>query len=413
MNFDKLDLSQNLKNAINELGFQEITKIQELSIPIILDGYDLIGISNTGSGKTAAFSLPILELMIRNGVNSKSELKTIILAPTRELVSQIYKEILGFSKYLDLNIIYSHGGIEIEKQRKDFERKNQILITTPKRLVDLIEEKIINTSNLDNLIVDEIDIILEQDSKNNFRKIIKQLPRNKQSLFFSATLNEELKGIEYLKEGFKEVIISENKININSIKQYIYYVDKENKFKLLLNILRDKKIGIKSALIFLNDKKDVDNLVRFLKNNGIFSSAFHSAKSNVHREKVLKQFKEGELKYLISTDIASRGLDIINLNHVVNFDIPFKTKDYIHRIGRVGRAGSSGKVFNLCSASEKESMNRIEKLLNLKLENIKHDYHSHSALKGLNKKQINKKNKLNKKKNKKKTSVDFSKWLKD
>lgn len=425
MDFDNLNLDENIVKALVDLNYSKVTTIQLESIPIILKGKDLLAISNTGTGKTAAFSLPILDLLLKsnkfdnnnNVVNDKNLglPKVIILAPTRELVSQIGYLIGEYSKYLKgINYICLHAGFELENQKNDLKSKKfDIVISTPKRLLDLIESKTLLVNDLKCLVLDEVDKIIEEGSNFDLKKIFKLLPKKRQTLMFSATVNFEIEKVikEILKKDYVKIQINE-KSYIDLIEQNVLFVQTENKYKASLDLFSKSKI--KNALIFVNDKKEADNLVRFLRNNDILSEALHSAKSNVHRVKVINNFLTGKIRFIIATDLASRGLDIENLTNVINFDLPIKTENYIHRIGRCGRANISGVAFSLCSSSEKIFLDRIENLTKIKLNVINHKYHSNFAqnAKGNDAKpKFNSKKNILKKNKFKKKAVDYSKWL--
>lgn len=375
MKFEELNLKHELIENLNKLNYKKPTKIQSKVIPKILKKIDILGLAQTGTGKTAAFSLPILNMILENPKNQElKKPRAIILAPTRELTTQIQNAISDFANHTNISSLPLHGGVDFIKQIKELNEKSfDIIIGTPKRILDLILKKHIELEEIEFFVIDEADKIIEEGSKFDLKEIRKRLPRRKQSMFFSATMSEEIEEI------VKEILINPAKIeikeqiNLDLIENQVYFVKKENKYKLLLDLLAKKEL--KSAMIFTNTKSEADNLVRFLNNNKIHSEVLHSAKSDVHRKKVIEHLKTRFTKYLITTELGSRGIDVENLTNVINFDLPLKTQDFVHRVGRCGRAERKGTSFSLCSAEERNSLEKIEKLINSKLIEKTSNYH--------------------------------------
>jgi len=376
MSFQDFKLRNELIKVLEELNYKIPTPIQEDSIPKILEGKDLLGIAQTGTGKTAAFSLPILDSFLNKKIKSKKQHpKALILAPTRELCAQIGENIKAYSKYTKIKTLVTYGGVSSEPQIKALNEIQDILIATPGRLVDLIEQKNVFLDEIEFLVLDEADNLIKMGLRVDLKKILKKLPKNKQNLFFSATMNKEIKSTanELLIDPIKiEIDIEE--INLKLIEQNVFYVLKEHKIKTLLEILKKKEV--RSALIFTNSKLTSDNIIRSLTKNNIKSEALHSGKSNTHREKVIRHIKTKEIKYLVATDLASRGLDFCDMTHVINFEIPKDFESYTHRIGRIGRAGKKGVAYSLCSLEERNFFKKIEEANKYPIKVIKHDYHS-------------------------------------
>lgn len=375
MTFEKFNFNNILNNNLEQLNYEGPTQIQEKSIDNILEGKDLLGIAATGTGKTAAFTFPILHKMLEKKEEGKVGFpKVLILAPTRELVAQIGETIRKYSKNTNLKTDYVYGGVKPEAQIKALSKRVDILVATPKRLVDLIKEKIISLDELKYLVIDEADNVVQTSAGNDLKFIWQKLPQTRQTLFFSATFDENQEKLAnlLLKSPVRIKVEKEQKKQIFEKVLYVKSVQKNN---LLLDLLKKKEIRI--ALIFVETKKLVDDLVRFLTENKIKSEALHSSKSNTHRSKVVSHIKSGATKYLISTDLAARGLDIQGITHVINYEVPSKVDDYIHRIGRCGRAGNQGVALTFCSSQERGFFRKIEN--NRDIEMMTHAYHSDVA----------------------------------
>ena len=379
MEFKELSLNKELLKALSESGFNEPTPIQEIAIPKIQQNKDIIAIANTGTGKTLSFALPILNYILENPKPIKEgNPRCVILAPTRELATQIGQDIDSLSKHTKIKNIVLFGGVNPLIQLENLKQKYEIIIATPKRLIDLITEKVITLENIEYFIIDEADKVIKANKRVDLKNIIRKLPKKRQSLFFSATFEKEVEDIAFeLLTNPEKIEIKEKEVDINKIEQYILYVKEENKNKLLLELLQRKEV--KSAIIFTNSKTVADNIVRLLTANNIKSEALHSSKSNTHREKVIGHIKTKHIKYLIATDLASRGLDIDNITHIINYDIPTKPETYIHRIGRTGRLNNTGVAYTFCLAKEKLFLNKIESLTKKPIQTQRHTFHSELA----------------------------------
>jgi ATP-dependent RNA helicase RhlE len=379
MKFEDFNFNSSIGKALNDINYSVPTPIQEKSISHILSGRDVLGIAQTGTGKTAAFVLPILQHILDNSrVCEVGFPRAVILVPNRELCQQIVSAVADFSKYIDVSALGLFGGVENSDLIVGIEKKPEIIVATPGKLLGFVDEKIISLKGLDFFVLDEVDRMLDVASIFELKKVIKLLPRKRQSLFFSATVTGDVNDIidELLVNPVK-VEISRDSVSVDNISQDLYYVAKDNKFRLLLNILNKKEV--KSAIIFINSRKAADNLVRFLTNHGVKSEALHARKSDVHRDKVINNISFKDTKYLIATDLGSRGLDIDDVSAVVNFDLPTNSEVYVHRIGRCGRAGKKGYSFSLCSPEEKHFLNNIEAFVGKKLVQQKHEFHLEKA----------------------------------
>ena len=373
MTFESLNLIEPLNKALKDMKYFEPTPVQLVTIPKILQGNDILGIAQTGTGKTAAFGLPLVQLLAKDKTK-----KALILAPTKELATQIGENIKLFSQHTNLESLTLVGRVTNNNQLEELKKEPRIIIATVGRIIDLLEDKTINLEDFNHLVLDEADKMIDSSGIHYIRKILKSLPKKRQTMFFSATITDEIEELsKEILDNPSIIEINKDEINTKLIKQYVLFVKDENKFRALLEILNKKEV--KSALIFTNSRASTDNLVRFLKNNQVKSFGMHSNKSDVHRKKVIEQINSRKLKYLVATDIASRGLDIDSLTHVINFELPTKENVYIHRIGRTARAGKSGIAYSLCGETEKLFLDRIEKHTNSKLILVKHEFHSHKV----------------------------------
>ena len=381
MNFKDFKLENELLKALKELEYITPTQIQKDAIPHILNKKDLLGIAQTGTGKTAAFALPILNIFLKEKKQLKEKHpRALILAPTRELCIQIGENIQNFSKYTNIKSTIAHGGVPSQPQIETLKEKQDILIATPGRLVDLIKQKDVFLDEIEIFVLDEADNIIKMGQRVDLKKIIKKMPENRQNLFFSASMNDEIKLTteELLKDPINLTIQSE-KISLESIEQNVLFVLKENKIKTLLELLSLKEL--KRIIIFVNSKSTGDNIVRSLAKNNIESIALHSGKTNTHREKVIRNIKLETIKILVATDIASRGLDFNNMTHVINFEIPLSFETYLHRVGRVGRKGKKDTAYSLCSLDERNSFKKIEEENNYPINTYNHKFHSNMVRK--------------------------------
>ncbi len=378
VNFSALDLLPSIKKAIAEKGYTKPTPIQEQSIPHLLKGKDLLGIAQTGTGKTAAFSLPLISRLGSKKTRPKSRnVRALILTPTRELASQIEENIQSYSKGLKLSSAVVFGGVAHAKQIKALNKGLDILIATPGRLLDLMDSGYIRYDELEVFILDEADRMLDMGFLNDVKKVIKQLPKKKQTLLFSATMPKGIIGLanSLLRDPVK-VEVTPEKMTVEKIAQRIHLVKKKNKPNLLLHILSKEK-NIKSVLIFTRTKRGANKALEYLEEAGIRSGVIHGNKSQNAREKALEGFRSGKFKILIATDIASRGIDVDHVSHVINYDLPEDPEVYVHRIGRTARAGREGVAISFCDQSELSLFTSVEKFIKKKL-NVDEDQPYHT-----------------------------------
>ncbi len=372
MQFKELNIMPEILKALAQENYEVPTPIQQESIPVILEGRDLLGCAQTGTGKTAAFAIPTLQLLSKEKKND--EIKALIVTPTRELALQIYESFNTYGKYTDLNCAVVFGGVSQKSQEDKLKKKNDILIATPGRLLDLMNQKIVSIEHIKILILDEADRMLDMGFIHDVKKIIAKTPNQKQTLLFSATMPEDIEKLAntILKNPVK-VEVTPASSTVDTITQSLYYVDKSNKKNLLIHILNDK--NIESVLVFMRTKHNADRLARFLTKEGLSVQAIHGDKSQSARQKALNNFKDKSLRILLATDIAARGIDIDELSHVINYDLPNIPETYVHRIGRTGRAGLSGVAISFCDFDEKAYLEDIEKLIGKKLKEVKdHPY---------------------------------------
>jgi len=375
MKFEQLGLKEPILKTLNNEGYVDPTPIQEKAIPVILNGKDLLGCAQTGTGKTAAFSLPIIQKL--HDAYKFEEVKPIrflILTPTRELAMQIRNNIRTYTLGTKLKCSVIFGGVNQASQKEVLKKGVDILVATPGRLLDLVNQKCAKLDKVEYLVLDEADTMLDMGFINDIKKIVSKLPTEKQTLLFSATMPDS---IHKLAESFlrNPEIIKVNPVSstVDKIDQEVYYVDKGNKTKLLIEILENN--DIKSALIFTRTKHGANHLAEDLERKGIKCGVIHGNKSQNARVKALEDFKTGRTKILIATDIAARGIDINDLSHVINYEIPEQAETYVHRIGRTARAGKGGVAISLCDINERKDFEAIEKLIKKSVpENGKHNY---------------------------------------
>lgn len=368
--FNQLNLSDALLRAIADQGYIKPTPIQARVIPSIIDGKDIMGSAETGTGKTASFTLPMLHRLQHYENSSaspaKHPIRALIVAPTRELATQIHDNVKNYGKYLQLRSAVIFGGVNIEPQIKALQAGVEILVATPGRLLDHIEQKTINLSQVGILVLDEADRMLDMGFLPDIKRILMQLPPQRQSLIFSATFSEEIKQLaeKLLRQPIMIEAAKRNAIN-QSISHVVHFVAPERKHELLVQLI--KQNDLKQVLIFVRTKQGADRLVKQLTQFDVMAIAIHGDKNQQQRTQALSDFKEGKIQALVATDVAARGLDIESLAYVINFELPTVPEDYIHRIGRTGRAGSKGNAISLVSDSEREFLAGIEKLLKTKL----------------------------------------------
>ena len=368
MTFDQLGLIEPILKALQTEGYTEPTPIQEQSIPIVLQRKDLLGCAQTGTGKTAAFAIPVLQLLHedRKAGNQNKGIKALILTPTRELAIQIDESFAAYGRHTGLKHTVIFGGVSQVPQVSTLKHGVEILIATPGRLLDLIEQQFINLSQLQIFVLDEADRMLDTGFIHDVNKVIAKIPAKRQTLFFSATMPPEIASLAntILKHPSK-VEVTPVSSTAETIQQSVYFVEKENKRLLLKHLLLDA--SIKSVLVFARTKHGADKVAKDLHKAGIKAEAIHGNKSQNARQRALTNFKSGETRILVATDIAARGIDVDNLSHVINFELPNVPETYVHRIGRTGRAGAAGIAFSFCDEEEKAYLKDIQKLIGMNI----------------------------------------------
>lgn len=372
MLFNELQLNPQIQKAINEVGYLQATPIQEKAIPIVLNQEDLLACAQTGTGKTAAFSLPLIELLSRQRPNGK--IRCLILTPTRELAIQIGENINEYSKYTSLKSLVIFGGVNQNPQANALKNGVDILVATPGRLLDLVQQKLLNLQFVEKLVLDEADRMLDMGFVHDVKRIIQIIPKQRQTLFFSATMPSEIQKLaDSILHQPQKISITPVSTTVEIIQQKLYYVDRENKNALTLELLKDR--NIKSVLIFTRTKYGADKLVKVLQKHHITAEAIHGNKTQNNRQKALTNFKSQKTRVLVATDIAARGIDVENLELVINYEITNLPETYVHRIGRTGRAGADGIAISLCDADEIDYVKDIEKLIGKKIDVVnEHDF---------------------------------------
>lgn len=372
MKFTDFNLNNNVSEAINDMGYINATPIQTKAIPPLIDGKDLVGCAQTGTGKTAAFAIPIINHIHRivGSGKKRKQIRTIVLAPTRELAIQIAEQFETSSKYTQIKTFVLYGGVNMEPQITALKEGIDVLVATPGRFLDLHKQKFINTDGLQQLVIDEADLMLDMGFINDVRKVIKLTPGNRQTMMFSATMPLGVRELadEFLSDA---VYVSVDPLTstASNIQQKVYLVEKEDKRKLLKHVLETQKL--QNVLIFTRTKHGADKVVEFLQQEGYKADAIHGDKSQSTRLKILDDFKNKNIDLLVATDVASRGIDIQQLPFVINFDIPNIPESYVHRIGRTGRAGEEGVALSFVGKDEKNYWHDIEKLIRLQVKVVK------------------------------------------
>lgn len=363
MNFQSLNLIEPILKAVEEEGYTIPTPIQAQSIPIILQGTDLLGCAQTGTGKTAAFAIPILQLLSATKANThKRKIRSLIVTPTRELAIQIGESFSAYGRHTGLTNTVIFGGVNQNPQTNTLLRGVDILVATPGRLLDLIGQGFLNLRDVEIFVLDEADRMLDMGFIHDVKRLLTLLPQKKQSLFFSATMPPEIvKLAGTILHKPAEVSVTPVSSTVDIIQQYIYFVDKENKNALLVDLL--KNASIKTALVFTRTKYGADKVARMLLKHSISAEAIHGNKAQNARQRALSNFKAQTTRVLVATDIAARGIDVDELEYVINFEMSNIAETYVHRIGRTGRAGASGTAISFCDATEKPYLKDIEKLI--------------------------------------------------
>ena len=352
MKFSDLKLIQPLLTALDKMGYSTPTPIQQQSIPAILEGKDIFGCAQTGTGKTAAFALPILQLLqTRKNSSSPKKIQALILAPTRELATQISDNFKSYSKGLPVSHAIVFGGVSQNVQIAALRKGVDVLIATPGRLLDLMQQGHIRLDQINYFVLDEADRMLDMGFIKDIKRIISKLPAKKQTLFFSATASPDImKLANTLLQNPVKVSVTPVSSTSTMVEQSVYYVSRENKNSLLKYVLKNGKI--EHALVFTRTKRGADKVAKELNGSGIKAEAIHGNKSQNARERALKGFKDRTIRILVATDIASRGIDVDKLTHVINYEIPEQAETYVHRIGRTSRAGNSGIALSFCAQEE-------------------------------------------------------------
>ncbi len=377
MTFKELNLIEPIQQALADEGYEKPTPIQQQAIPHALEGKDVLGCAQTGTGKTAAFAIPVLQNLLKvmppNGQQRK--IKALVLTPTRELAIQIGDSFKAYSRHVKIHGMVIFGGVSQKPQESRLKQGIDVLVATPGRLLDLMNQGLISLSDVEIFVLDEADRMLDMGFIHDVRKVIKALPTKRQTLFFSATMPGEIASLAH------DILIDPVKVAVTpvsstaeKIEQSVYFVEKKKKKKLLIDLLQDESIV--TALVFTRTKHGANRVAKDLDRSGISAMAIHGNKSQTARQKALGSFKDGKLRVLVATDIAARGIDVDELSHVVNYDLPNIPETYVHRIGRTGRAGLSGKAISFCDVEELPYLKDIQKLIGLRVPVVSdHPYH--------------------------------------
>ena len=364
MSFDSLGLSQEILRAVAEQGYHEPTPIQRQAIPVVLSGRDLMASAQTGTGKTAGFTLPLLQRLTQNEPHARGHrpVRALILTPTRELAAQVGENVRDYSKYLDIRSLVVFGGVSINPQMMKLRGGVDVLVATPGRLLDLEHQNAVNLSHVEILVLDEADRMLDMGFIHDIRRVLAKLPAKRQNLLFSATFSDDIKALaEKLLHNPEEVEVARRNTASEQVSQQVHFVDKKRKRELLSYLIG--KENWEQVLVFTRTKHGANHLAEQLNKDGIRSAAIHGNKSQGARTRALADFKSGDLRVLVATDIAARGLDIEELPHVVNYELPNVPEDYVHRIGRTGRAAATGEALSLVCVDEHKLLRDIERLL--------------------------------------------------
>ncbi|CAN5209603.1 DEAD/DEAH box helicase [soil metagenome] len=365
MPFKKLGLIEPILKALSVEGYTTPTPIQQQAIPLVLEKRDLLGCAQTGTGKTAAFAIPILQLLSQQK-QRRSGIKVLILTPTRELAIQINDSFAAYGKFTSISHTVIFGGVSQLHQTNALKRGIDVLVATPGRLLDLMNQGFIDLRQLEIFVLDEADRMLDMGFIHDVKKVIAKLPAKRQTLFFSATMPPEIQKLaDVLLTHPAKVEVTPPSSTVDKIEQSLYLTNKTDKPELLLHLL--SKYRISTALVFTRTKHGADKVVKFLQRQPVSSAAIHGNKSQNARQKALNDFKDGKLRVLVATDIAARGIDIDELTHVFNFDLPNVPETYVHRIGRTGRAGNTGIAIAFCDPEQRTELKDIEKLIGIKI----------------------------------------------
>ena len=373
MLFNDLQLIEPVLQALGKEGYTNPTPIQERAIPVILQKRDLLGCAQTGTGKTAAFVIPILQLLYEQKQKASvhdHKIKALILTPTRELAIQIGESVRAYGHFLNLSHHVIFGGVSQQSQVQAIRRGVDILVATPGRLLDLMQQGYVNLRDIQYFVLDEADRMLDMGFVHDVKRIITRLPLKRQTLFFSATMPPEIQQLaNILLNNPVKVEVTPPATTVDLIHQSVYYTEKHNKHSLLVHLLKDA--SIENVLVFTQMKYGADKLARMLNKSGIRAEAIHGNKAQAARQRALTNFKNKQIRVLVATDIAARGIDIDELTHVINYDLPNVPETYVHRIGRTGRAGANGVAISFCDWSEKIGLSDIQKLIRKKIDIVK------------------------------------------
>ena len=362
MSFDSLGLSPHILQALKEKGYTEASPIQSQAIPAVLSGKDVMAAAQTGTGKTAGFTLPILQRLLEGKKAKSNHIRALVLTPTRELAQQVADNVATYSHYLPLNSTVVYGGVKINPQMMRLRGGVDVLVATPGRLLDLFSQNAIKFSQLEMLVLDEADRMLDMGFIHDLKKILALLPKDRQNLLFSATFSEQIKDLaKSMVNNPVEISVSPANSTAKTVKQWIYPSDRKTKPELLSYLIKTN--NWEQVLVFSRTKHGANKLTKFLESENISAAAIHGNKSQGARTRALETFKSGEIRVLVATDIAARGIDIDQLPQVVNFDLPNVAEDYVHRIGRTGRAGARGQAVSLVSHDEFKELSAIERLI--------------------------------------------------
>ncbi|MBU2882133.1 DEAD/DEAH box helicase [Psychrosphaera sp. B3R10] len=362
MSFSSLGLSESILKALSEKNYETPTPIQAQAIPAVLSGKDLMAAAQTGTGKTAGFTLPLLHRLADGKKASSNQVRALILTPTRELAAQIAENVEMYGKHLNLNYVCVFGGVKINPQMMALRKGADVLVATPGRLMDLFNQRAVRFDELETLVLDEADRMLDMGFIHDIKRILKLLPTKRQNLMFSATFSDDIKTLaKGLMNDPVEVSVSPANATANTVNQMLYEIDRSNKSKLLIKLI--KQNNWQQVLVFSRTKHGANRLARNLDSKNITAAAIHGDKSQGARTRALANFKDGSIRVLVATDIAARGIDINELPQVINFDMPNIAEDYVHRIGRTGRAGSEGIAVSFVCEEEFDSLSKIEQLI--------------------------------------------------
>lgn len=364
MSFEKLDLMLPLQNVVATQGYTVPTPIQQRSIPHVLRGRDLLGCAQTGTGKTAAFALPIVQRLVAG--SGKARIRALILSPTRELAAQIGDCFHTFGRPIGVRHAVVYGGVNQNKQVRSLTPVPDVLVATPGRLLDLCSQRLIALDAVETLVLDEADRMLDMGFIHDVRKIVAMVPRRRQTLMFSATLPADIEvlGRNILTDPVRVSVAPASSV-ADTIEQFVYFVEKQSKRALLEHVLEDR--AIRRALVFTRTKHGAERLAVQLKRARVAAGAIHGNKSQGQRQRALEGFRQGHIRVLVATDVAARGLDVDDVTHVINFDLPDSAESYVHRIGRTGRAGALGTALSFCDAAEQSLLRGVEKLIRLQI----------------------------------------------